>query len=78
MDAVSMIEKIAVTDPVRCIGCGVCVPTCNVGARSMVMKDTETVPPENLEDLYSILEKHKKNQFQKLYKGIKAKMGLKT
>jgi Fe-S-cluster-containing hydrogenase component 2 len=78
MDAISFEKDIVVTSDVRCIGCGVCVPICNADARKLVMKDAESVPPENVEDLYAILQKGKKNRLQKLSKGIRAKMGLKT
>ena len=45
----------------RCIGCGLCVPTCPESARVLVKKDKETVPPKTVEDFYDELMAPKKN-----------------
>ena len=42
-----------------CIGCGVCVPTCPNKARQLVKKSTESIPPENLPELYQAISKRK-------------------
>ena len=41
-----------VVDHDRCIGCGVCVPTCPTGAVSLRVKEKPTVPPRDLKALY--------------------------
>jgi ferredoxin len=38
----------------RCIGCGICVPTCKTGAISLQKKPTETRPPETRDELFNI------------------------
>ena len=42
-----------------CIGCGVCVPTCPEKARSLIQKEKESIPPENLTELYQTIAKRK-------------------
>ena len=39
----------------RCIGCGVCVPTCPEQAIQLIRKDQEVIPPNNQEELYSLI-----------------------
>jgi ferredoxin len=36
----------------RCIGCGLCVSTCPSGAMKLSQKETETIPPKNMQELY--------------------------
>ncbi len=51
-------EKKAVIDYTRCIGCGVCVPTCKPGAIRLERKEQTTVPPKDSARLYlNILKK---------------------
>jgi Fe-S-cluster-containing hydrogenase component 2 len=52
MEAVKMEDTVASLDLARCIGCGLCVPTCPENAISLVKKAQEIVPPETEEDLY--------------------------
>jgi Fe-S-cluster-containing hydrogenase component 2 len=55
MDAVSMEDDIAVINLNRCIGCGLCVPTCPSQALVLDKKDDEYVPPENaMEQMISL------------------------
>ncbi|MHC1591877.1 MAG: 4Fe-4S binding protein, partial [Candidatus Helarchaeales archaeon] len=44
----------------RCIGCGVCVPACPSEAIRLIKKDTEREPPKSMEELYSLIEKRRK------------------
>jgi heterodisulfide reductase subunit A-like polyferredoxin len=55
MDAVKLEDGIASVDLARCIGCGVCVPTCRQKAIVMVQKSQETIPPQTQEELYDKL-----------------------
>ncbi|MGD9143128.1 MAG: 4Fe-4S binding protein [Dehalococcoidia bacterium] len=50
---------IAVIDLDRCIGCGNCVITCPSEAISLVKKEKETVPPDDVESLYKTLAENK-------------------
>jgi len=52
MEAVKMEDTVASLDLARCIGCGLCVPTCPENAISLLKKAQEIVPPETEEDLY--------------------------
>jgi Fe-S-cluster-containing hydrogenase component 2 len=52
MEAVSMPE-IAEVDLTRCIGCGLCVSTCPVGAMKLVAKAEVDVPARSTEALYT-------------------------
>ncbi|MFW9819264.1 MAG: 4Fe-4S dicluster domain-containing protein, partial [Candidatus Thorarchaeota archaeon] len=37
----------------RCIGCGVCIPSCPEGAIQLIRNANETIPPSSKQDLYS-------------------------
>jgi Fe-S-cluster-containing hydrogenase component 2 len=39
-------------DRERCIGCGLCVTTCNPGALRLVEKEQRKVPPDDTRALY--------------------------
>jgi ferredoxin len=44
----------------RCIGCGLCVPTCPAKALQLKKKETETIPPQNQEELSAAIMANKK------------------
>jgi formate hydrogenlyase subunit 6/NADH:ubiquinone oxidoreductase subunit I len=46
---------VASIDLIRCIGCGLCVPTCTEKAMSLVKKAQEVVPPQTEQDLYDTI-----------------------
>ncbi len=50
----------------RCIGCGLCIPTCPQKAMSLKRKHSEVRPPPTRDDLYDIIMSHKKGRFGKL------------
>jgi Fe-S-cluster-containing hydrogenase component 2 len=52
MDARSMVDDIATVDLDRCIGCGLCVTTCEQNAIELKKKEKETVPPKDHDSLY--------------------------
>jgi Na+-translocating ferredoxin:NAD+ oxidoreductase RNF subunit RnfB len=52
LDAIAMRDAVAVVDLARCIGCGNCVACCDFDAAQLRKKETETVPPERITDLY--------------------------
>jgi len=54
MDAIQMQEDVAVIDGNRCIGCGLCVPTCAVKAIDLLRKEEKDchVPPANIVEMY--------------------------
>jgi ferredoxin len=47
-----MLAELPFTGLARCIGCGLCVPTCPENALSLAKKAQEIVPPVTEEDLY--------------------------
>jgi NAD-dependent dihydropyrimidine dehydrogenase PreA subunit len=53
-------KKVTGIDLNRCLGCGVCISQCKTGALSLKKKDTDYIPPENLEMLYEEILKDKK------------------
>ncbi|MHA1534896.1 MAG: 4Fe-4S binding protein, partial [Promethearchaeota archaeon] len=46
-------DDISEVNKARCIGCGVCVPTCTSEAISLIKKDEETLPPKNTMETYT-------------------------
>jgi ferredoxin len=50
----------------RCIGCGNCVTSCPSEALSLIRKDKETVPPEDLESLYKTNAENKPGTLGKI------------
>ena len=72
MEAAVVKDKKARVDLARCIGCGVCVPTCKPGAIRLVKKGKEMEPVEDFEAYLADLDKHRLNNLQKLGKFLKA------
>jgi electron transport complex protein RnfB len=58
--------RTALVDKNRCLGCGLCVPTCPVNAVTLVPRSIETRPPETRQELYEILLAGKKDRMGKL------------
>ena len=52
MEALSLVNEIAIVDYDRCIGCGVCVSKCPSSAIALKKKYDEYVPPKNHEKMY--------------------------
>jgi Fe-S-cluster-containing hydrogenase component 2 len=52
MDALSAADGSTKVDLDRCIGCGVCIPTCPTGAVTLRAKAQASVPPKDLKALY--------------------------
>lgn len=59
IEAVKVEEKLSSVNLARCIGFGLCVPTCPENAISLVKKSKETVPPATEEDLYDAIMAYK-------------------
>jgi Fe-S-cluster-containing hydrogenase component 2 len=47
MEAIEVEDAIAKIDLTKCIGCGVCAPTCTSEAIKLRKKDEEVLPPRN-------------------------------
>jgi Fe-S-cluster-containing hydrogenase component 2 len=62
-------------DERKCIGCGLCVATCQSGALSLVPKEKAFVPPKDIEELYQVIDEHKKSTVGKYAMMIKALFG---
>ncbi len=52
MDALTLINNISVVNLDRCIGCGLCVPTCPSEAMHLNNKEEEVVPPKDKIELF--------------------------
>ena len=50
----------------RCIGCGLCVPTCPEHAMSLVAKEKEVVPPRNEEEHLDLIYEKRNSMTGKL------------
>ena len=69
MDAISMVEGIAVVEQKLCIGCGNCVTTCPEQAITLKKKNKKMLPPKTTTDLYlKIMDK--KAELRRTEKGI--------
>lgn len=53
LDAVTIINGVAVVNLDRCIGCGNCVAICEFNASQLRKRETEMVPPKDTADLYT-------------------------
>ncbi|MFW9874504.1 MAG: 4Fe-4S binding protein [Candidatus Thorarchaeota archaeon] len=52
MDAISIVDNVAVVNLDRCIGCGNCVATCGMNAISLYKKKKEVTPPKSSDRMY--------------------------
>ncbi|TFG10189.1 4Fe-4S dicluster domain-containing protein [Candidatus Thorarchaeota archaeon] len=59
MEALRIEEDAAVIDLDRCIGCGVCVANCPSDALTLQKHDEEKIPPQTVEELYSLIREKK-------------------
>jgi Fe-S-cluster-containing hydrogenase component 2 len=58
MEALTIVEEKSKVDYDRCIGCGVCIPTCPQEAIKLIKKDAEVIPPKSFLDIYiAIMDK---------------------
>ena len=64
MDAWSIVGERLIFNKAKCIGCGLCVPTCPENAIQLVKKTQEIVPPETVEMRYDSLMAEKKDLSQ--------------
>jgi Fe-S-cluster-containing hydrogenase component 2 len=51
MDAITVVDDKAKIDPGRCIGCGVCVYHCPIGAITLVSRHDFVEPPKSFKEL---------------------------
>jgi len=63
---VSQQKKKTSVDLNRCIGCGLCIPTCPQKAMSLKKRADEVRPPQTRDDLYEMIMTHKKGSLGKL------------
>jgi len=60
MDALTLIDEKSSVNLIRCIGCGVCVPTCPSEAIHLLKKEKDTIPPKDWDTLYAMIMEKKK------------------
>jgi Fe-S-cluster-containing hydrogenase component 2 len=68
MDAIEMVDEAAVVNLNRCIGCGLCVTTCETEAIQLVKKpdDQQYLPPKSGAETYTrIADERGKNLMPK-------------
>jgi hypothetical protein len=58
--AIKLVDEKALIDKKRCIGCGNCITICPSKAIALHKKEIETIPPESMDDLYSLIQKVKR------------------
>ena len=65
LEAVNMVDGVAVVDINRCIGCGNCVVTCEANACILHEKEQKHTPPSDKETMFKMLwEKKQENAKQ--------------
>jgi len=52
-------EGISVVDLKRCLGCGLCVTSCQDEAIELRKKETEVVPPQTDEEMFEVIMSNK-------------------
>jgi ferredoxin len=62
----------------RCIGCGLCVPTCPSKAIKLVRKEKDVVPPKNFGELYRKILTKKVGTMKAFAIGVKKITGQKV
>ena len=58
-DYIYIEDNIAHVNKARCIGCGVCVPTCTSEAIQLYKKEEEIIPPQTGEDMFELIVTNK-------------------
>jgi len=68
VNAVNINERLNVAEVNldRCLGCGNCITSCPSGARSLIKKEKEAIPPVDSENLYDIIMAKKKGKLAKM------------
>jgi len=70
-------KKATAIDLKRCIGCGLCVPTCKQNAIRLKLKATQFIPPMDHDGLYERIMKYKRSGPRQYYEMGKSLVGLK-
>jgi len=77
LDALVMVDSVAVVNLDRCIGCGNCVALCPADAIRLHKKEQEVVPPRNTEALYMNILSKKVGRLNMLKIGTRTLLKLK-
>jgi ferredoxin len=79
LNAIVTEEKKAIAiEEKRCIGCGLCIPSCKSGALQLKKKETEFMPPRDMEDLYDEIQAGRKSGLGKATATARAVLGMKS
>lgn len=78
LEAIKIIDGIAVVDLNRCIGCGNCAANCPANAIELERNEKQSKPPKNTESLYVNILSNKIGRWNTLKIGIKNRLGLKV
>ena len=76
MQAITVTDKKPFIDTARCAGCGICASKCSFGALQMKQKARISEPPQNTEELLTILGQKKPGIFKKITVGVRAVFGI--
>jgi len=77
MEAPTIVNKKSSINLDRCIGCGLCVPTCAKKAIKLLKNEKTIVPPKNTDDLYRKILTKKVGNANLLKIGVKKIAGQK-
>jgi Fe-S-cluster-containing hydrogenase component 2 len=62
MEAITLIDDVAILDQKRCIGCGNCVIGCPESAITLVPKEDPEIPPLTTSDMFKSMVEERKKQ----------------
>jgi Na+-translocating ferredoxin:NAD+ oxidoreductase subunit B len=77
MDAINTRSGTAEVDLARCIGCALCVSTCQSGALRLERKDTQKLPPDDTQALYLKILQERYGPWGMAKLGVRKLLGMK-
>ncbi|MCK4789251.1 MAG: 4Fe-4S binding protein [Desulfobacteraceae bacterium] len=78
LDAITMVNSVAVVNRDRCIGCGNCVVNCTLNAVKLQKKEKELIPPKDTEALYTKIMARRFGKVSMLKMGAKMLLRLRV
>jgi formate hydrogenlyase subunit 6/NADH:ubiquinone oxidoreductase subunit I len=71
-------KSIPEIDARRCVGCGLCVPTCPKESIKLKKKDKENFLPKDQDHLYEVILQNKKGIMGRIATMARAMLGMKV